>query len=428
MTGIVVWWVRDTLRLEDNPALHQAIALARSSGSRLCVIALLDPRRWAGAEHGLPRSSIHWRRYRAESLKALEAALAVYGIPLWVVSMEPNRALDEVRALGPIRAVVTDLPVAWEERLENADMAASGDRIVAVSSDDLFDPAQLPFELSDLPGSFTAFRRRVEAEPALRPHRPLALPAHWPPGCPALPAAPEWEDALADAPEVDDPSLVGGAEAASAVWQDYLKAKALSHYKVTRNAFEGRHQSSHLSPALAHGCLSVRSLWWDTLAYEAIEGANESTYWLRFELLWREYFRWYARAYDRRLFDRRGPANREISVGDGQIAFSQWTNGTTGEPIVDACMRELNATGWLSNRGRQLAASFCLAHCALDWRWGARYFESQLIDHDVASNWGNWAYIAGVGADPRGGRIFQVAAQAERYDPTGAYRARWLAQ
>jgi len=89
-------------------------------------------------------------------------------------------------------------------------------------------------------------------------------------------------------------------------------------------------------------------------------------------------------------------------------------------------MRELAQTGWLSNRARQLAASYLIYDLNLDWRLGAAWFESQLVDFDVASNWGNWAYIAGVGPDPRGGRIFNVESQAERYDSDQHYRTRWL--
>ena len=89
-------------------------------------------------------------------------------------------------------------------------------------------------------------------------------------------------------------------------------------------------------------------------------------------------------------------------------------------------MRELAWTGWLSNRARQLVAIYLIYDLNLDWRLGAAWFESQLVDFDVASNWGNWAYIAGVGPDPRGGRIFKVESQAERYDADQRYRTRWL--
>ncbi|WP_459782420.1 FAD-binding domain-containing protein, partial [Photobacterium sp. R1] len=109
-----------------------------------------------------------------------------------------------------------------------------------------------------------------------------------------------------------------------------------------------------------------------------------------------------------------------------ETRFQQWCNGKTGYPIVDACMRQLNQTGYMSNRGRQLVASCFVHELALDWRYGAAYFEQQLIDYDVASNWGNWQYLAGVGADPRGWRYFDLEKQTKMYDPDGDFIHRWL--
>ena len=89
-------------------------------------------------------------------------------------------------------------------------------------------------------------------------------------------------------------------------------------------------------------------------------------------------------------------------------------------------MKQLSATDYLSNRGRQIAASCLINELEGDWRYGAAWFENQLIDYDVAANWGNWQYLAGVGADPRGGRHFNLAKQTEIYDADGRYRSRWL--
>jgi deoxyribodipyrimidine photo-lyase len=105
--------------------------------------------------------------------------------------------------------------------------------------------------------------------------------------------------------------------------------------------------------------------------------------------------------------------------------FEKWCQGTTPYPLVNACMKQLKATGYLSNRGRQIAASCLVNELEMDWRYGAAWFEHQLCDYDVASNWGNWQYIAGVGVDPRGGRHFNLQKQTETYDPIGAYVARW---
>ncbi len=105
--------------------------------------------------------------------------------------------------------------------------------------------------------------------------------------------------------------------------------------------------------------------------------------------------------------------------------LQRWTTGQTGHPFVDAGMRELRATGYLSNRMRQVVASYLIHDLKVDWRAGAAWFESQLIDYDVYSNQGNWLYIAGVGTDPRGGRRFNPDKQAADHDPAGAYQKKW---
>ena len=89
-------------------------------------------------------------------------------------------------------------------------------------------------------------------------------------------------------------------------------------------------------------------------------------------------------------------------------------------------MRELQLTGFMSNRSRQNVASHFVHELGMDWRIGAQYFEALLVDYDVYSNWGNWAYVAGVGNDPRENRRFNIAHQAQTYDPEGAYQKLWL--
>ena len=89
-------------------------------------------------------------------------------------------------------------------------------------------------------------------------------------------------------------------------------------------------------------------------------------------------------------------------------------------------MRQLAVTGYMSNRGRQLVASCFVNELRQDWRYGAAWFESQLLDYDVASNWGNWLYLAGVGTDPRENRQFNLQKQTEIYDPNGEFCAKWL--
>ena len=105
--------------------------------------------------------------------------------------------------------------------------------------------------------------------------------------------------------------------------------------------------------------------------------------------------------------------------------MQKWVNGTTQESFVNANMKELAATGWMSNRGRQNVGSFWSKEWQQDWRYGAAYFESVLIDYDVHSNWGNWMYNSGVGNDPRD-RKFNIARQADMYDAQGKFQRLWL--
>lgn len=165
---------------------------------------------------------------------------------------------------------------------------------------------------------------------------------------------------------------------------------------------------------------------WALRQYENQHGANESTYWIFFELLWREYFFWYARAHGRSLFTLNGLRHQvAYSIRQDAQRLAAWQNGQTEFPLVNACMHQLVATGFMSNRGRQLVASCLVNELQLDWRLGAEFFERHLIDYDVGSNWGNWQYLGGVGADPRGLRRFDQDKQQRTYDPYGEFIKRW---
>lgn len=191
----------------------------------------------------------------------------------------------------------------------------------------------------------------------------------------------------------------------------------MASYKQTRNALMGADFSTRLAPWLAHGCLSARQVHDAVRAWQATHGASDSSEWVIVELLWRDYFHWAARQEGAALY-----GHQQLPSDDD--AFRRWRRGQTGVPLIDAAMRELVATGWLSNRARQNAASYLIFELGGDWRLGAAWFERCLVDYDAASNWGNWRYLAGVGRDRRGHR-FDIPWQTRRYDPEGDYVARW---
>jgi deoxyribodipyrimidine photo-lyase len=125
------------------------------------------------------------------------------------------------------------------------------------------------------------------------------------------------------------------------------------------------------------------------------------------------------------LFRQGGGARKVRRCTFEPRSYARWCAGSTDYPLVNALMHQLVATGWMSNRGRQIVASCLVNELGLDWRYGAAFFEKHLLDFDVASNYGNWQYIAGVGADPRGGRHFNLEKQAALYDPDGRFTLRW---
>ena len=142
-------------------------------------------------------------------------------------------------------------------------------------------------------------------------------------------------------------------------------------------------------------------------------------------MIWRDYFKYISLKHGNDIFKIDGILKKANDWNLSASAIKQWQLGKTAEPFVNANMIELNKTGWMSNRGRQNAASYFAKNLKLDWRIGAAYFESLLIDYDVHSNYGNWMYVAGVGNDPRD-RVFNVKLQAERYDYNNKFQNLWL--
>jgi deoxyribodipyrimidine photo-lyase len=230
----------------------------------------------------------------------------------------------------------------------------------------------------------------------------------------------------------EGPQMGGGERAAQRRLHHYVTngTGRLSIYKETRNGMLGADYSSKLSVYLALGTITARQVLKAVKEYEASSGiANQNTYWLIFELLWRDYMRLYLLKHDRKIFYLGGvqgaEGRRKHPWGHNDALLDAWREGRTGYPLIDANMRELKATGFMSNRGRQIVASFLVRDLKQDWRYGAEWFESRLLDHDVASNWGNWQYAAGVGADPREDRYFNVVKQGKDYDPDGQYIRAW---
>ncbi len=429
-------WLRDDLRLDDHPALHAA-------GRSAVVVWCLDPRLLDPQPPSLARIGPHRARFLVECLADLRDALRAIGGTLLVARGRPEDILPGLAdAAGCDDVLWLRAATVEEQRVEAAVRAALPGRCRALRGHRMVHHDDLPFEAADCPPSFTRFRKAIEADVIIRPpldaiarldpiDEPAAVTGHLggAPDDPIDGALPTVAELGCSAP-VDDPRAVfgfrGGERAGRARVQHYLwGSDAVATYKDTRNGLLRADDSSKLSPWLAHGAISARRIYAELRRYEAERTRNRSTYWLFFELLWRDFFRSVAWQHGVRLFTAGGIQGAAVRWSHDRPAFERWCAGETGVPFVDAHMRELARTGWMSNRGRQNVASYLTRVLGIDWRWGAAWFEARLIDHDPCSNYGNWQYVAGVGNDRRS-RVFDIRDQAERYDRRGRYTRRWV--
>lgn len=456
MPGVIYLHRRD-LRLTDNRSLTTAVEIARERAAWLLVLILWEPKDDAPVpDLGVPRLGPHYRRVWRESVDELSAAYRSRGQSPIVAVAAPETVVRRIsERLAPADDLTLCTPrVPGTEEDSTVDRLSGIDGVSVLTPDTttLLTPEALsPYLEGPVPATFSAFRRRVEgADRAALDVPPPAAAVETippPPGWAAklaasLPQAPSVTTVASDigsVPQLTDPRVLidrGGERSAAARLHDFVwESGALRRYKETRNGLLGTHYSSRMSAALAHGTVSPRQLYREIRRHEAERGANESTYWLGFELLWRDFYHLHAFAFQSGLFRPEGYgrharplAPRGLATGGPDATVLQrWIDGKTGDALVDAAMRELAATGFTSNRARQNAASFLIYDLRQPWWTGAAYFEHILTDYDPASNWGNWAYIAGVGADSRGGRHFNTRGQAETYDPDGTFRRFWQA-
>ena len=189
----------------------------------------------------------------------------------------------------------------------------------------------------------------------------------------------------------------------------------------------GENFSTRFSPYLSSGALCVKYLYNQVKKFEAQHGSNKSTYWIIFELLWREYFYWHYQKHQSLYFSENGLRGAKNFSPVKDYDLDQLVH-ICDIPFFLAALNEIQETGFLSNRVRQIFASIWINDLELSWRSGALFFEKYLIDYDVFSNYGNWMYLAGVGVDPRGKRYFNVEKQLNTYDPNNLYIKKWVTE
>jgi deoxyribodipyrimidine photo-lyase len=424
MMATALVWFRNDLRLHDNETLQRA-----SQFDQVIPVYIFDPRQFSSTSFGFPKTGPHRTLFLLETVNELREELRNIGSDLVVRQGTTEEELEELTNRHNVDTIFAQKEITSEEvAVEQAVESSLKADLKFIWGHTLFHRDDIPYEPDGIPKVFTNFRKQCEKKADIREcyPTPQSLPPNPENDSGVIPSG---SDLGVEIPAGDNRAVLpfeGGEQAALDRLQTYFwDQDRLKKYKFTRNGLLGADYSSKFSPWLANGSLSPRYIYWQVKDYEDQRKDNVSTYWMVFELIWRDFFRYSAIRYGNDMFKAGGIQQKERDWRHDRDDFKRWANGTTGIPFIDANMRELNKTGYMSNRGRQNVASFLAQNLNIDWRMGAEYFESQLIDYDVCSNYGNWMYNSTVGQDPRN-RYFNIVKQANKYDGDGEYVRHWL--
>lgn len=420
-----IYWFRNDLRLSDNLSLNKAIDNSR----HILFVYIDDERSYQQTSWGFIRRSDHRKIFINQGILNLDTALRSFGHSLHVLKGNSVEILIKIIKEQNIDSIFCEEIFASEEIKQTELLKQFGVSVKSFFQSSLINIKQLPFDIKNMPDVFTNFRKVIELE-EIKPNHPEKISDNIKNVLPIYfnvtkPTVKKFQGHKESSFPIYKDSFKGGEFNALQYTKKYFQSNLPQSYKDTRNNLIGINFSTKFSPWLALGFISSRQIYAYLKDYERKFLANESTYWIFFELLWRDFFRFIFIKYGDKFFYKSGLGLNPVKINHNTAKLEAWIKGKTSDSFINAGMTELYKTGFLSNRMRQIVASYLVNELSCDWRSGASWFESQLIDYDVYSNYGNWAYIAGCGTDPRGGRHFNVDKQKKIYDPDGIYQKVW---
>lgn len=401
MSRTIVWFRQD-LRLHDNEALTEAIRIA----DELIPVYIfdIDPGRWS-----VPRAN-----FLIESVLDLRRQLRAGGSDLVIRIGKPDEILYRLALETKSQWVYcnrerTHDEVKVQDRLEQQ-LWSIGRELRYTRGKMLYYTSDLPFPVTHCPDSFIAFRKEVE--PILSVRQPLPSPVNIPPLVPGLDTGeiPTLESMLPGRQVIMTSGFAGGETAGLKELNDAGIKQVQPDFPLSGISF---------SPWLAMGCLSPKRVYYQSLSMPT--GGDE----IRQNLVYRDYLRLMGKKYGDQIFYKSGIKARKIEFPKNEEAFAAWKSGSTGVEIIDAAMHQLNRTGWIPDVLRKITANYLIKVLQLDWRLGAAYFESALIDYDPCSNWVSWLNLAGLGPDNREDRIIHFDLAGKKLDPDGTYVRLW---
>lgn len=422
MSKKILVWFRNDLRLHDNEMLVEAIAKSDS----ILPVYILDPRLFGETKYDTLKTGNIRGQFILESVASLRNSLKQIGGNLLIAEGHPEEIIPQLVQEYEITEVYHHREVAREEThvstlLENA-LWKLRVNLKHFIGHTLYNKEDLPFPIKDIPDAFNQFKKKIERDSIIKPcflapdRINVAEVIDW--GTLStlndFSLVPQLKD------ERSDFEFVGGE--ASGIAHLHKVILAMQQAATTKNLI----LASKLSAWLAMGCLSPRKVYWEIKKMETTPNTKAMFNHILLGLLWRDYFRFMFKKYGNTFFNPDGFGSQgPVDIENEKDNFNKWKNAQTGLAVVDAVMTELNQTGYISNIARQTAALYLINNLEVSWIFGAAYFEEKLIDYNPASNWGNWANMAGVGNDQKTKNVFDLDKYIKNLDPKGNYALTW---
>ena len=418
-------WFRNNLRIEDNISLTKAI----NNSDNIFGFVNIDPKNFLLTKHGFKKTERYRAKFLLETISDLKSQLDTLNISLIITHKDFGKSIKEIINKYEITNIYTQTEWTRDELKEESFIP---DEVNLIKDFDqfLFSPNDVKGLYDNIPRGFSNFRKKCEKY--LSVNDILSIPNSLNSDNKILVdyPIPSLSDLGFEDFDLHKDSVFrfkgGETNAKDRIKNYFFDTRNVSSYKLTRNGLIGEDYSSKFSPWLANGSVSVKYIFKLLKEYETEVEKNDSTYWLYFELIWRDFFKYVSMQHKDKFFNKDGIYGEDKEWSDDKDVLLKWINGQTDEPFINANMIELSNTGFMSNRGRQNVANYLTKELKIDWRIGAEYFESMLIDYDVHSNYGNWLYNAGIGNDSMPFRKFNPKLQSERYDPNKSYEKTWL--
>lgn len=419
MSKRILVWFRNDLRLHDNEMLVEAIA----KSDCILPVYFFDPRQFERTPYGTLKTGTNRTQFILENVEALRNSFQKRGGDMLIVTGKPEDFLPNLVSKYEISEVYHHREVASEETAISTQVEDLLWKLKVnlkhFIGHTLYNKEDLPFPIKDIPDVFTQFKKKTERDAIVKPCIPTPTEItfveveNWG-------ETPFLSDLLPTESATAAPTFKGGEEEAFKHLHDFLhtgQGMANTNTTIKKNEVV-----ANLSAWLAIGSLSPREVYWKLKEAEANYGLKPYFGQIILGLLWRDYFRFMFKKYGNTFFKQEG-FNQEIQPMPLQETdlLKQWKTANTGHFLIDSIMEELNTTGYINNSSRLLAATYLINELHVNWVMGAAYFEEKLIDYNPASNWGNWANVAGVGNDQRLTNNFTFEKQLKAYDPKGIF-------